>query len=95
MKQFHPLTVRKLEHETGDSVRIAFEVPEAFASEYEFLPGQHLPFQILLEGKQLRRTYSICSAQRESLLEIGVRVQPGGRFSEYAANALKVWSVSC
>jgi ring-1,2-phenylacetyl-CoA epoxidase subunit PaaE len=90
MKQFHPLTVEKIEHETRDSVRIALAVPEEFASEYEFLPGQHLPFQISLDGRKLRRTYSICSAQGVSPLEIGVRVQPGGLFSEYAANALKV-----
>ena len=90
MKQFHPLTVEKIEQETRDSVRIALEVPEEFASEYVFLPGQHLPFQIALDGKKLRRTYSICSEQGVLPLEIGVRVQPGGRFSEYAANALEV-----
>ena len=90
MKQFHPLTVERLEHETRDSVRIALAVPEELASEYEFLPGQHLPFQISLNGKKVRRTYSICSAQGVSPLEIGVRVQPGGLFSGYAANALKV-----
>jgi len=71
-------------------VRIALAVPEELASEYEFLPGQHLPFQISLNGKKVRRTYSICSAQGVSPLEIGVRVQPGGLFSGYAANALKV-----
>jgi ring-1,2-phenylacetyl-CoA epoxidase subunit PaaE len=89
MKQFHPLTVERVVPETEDSVRIAFAVPEEFAAEYEFLPGQHLPFEITRDGKKYRRTYSICSGCKEPLLEIGVRVQTGGHFSEFAAHDLK------
>ncbi len=89
MRQFHPLTIKDIRRETLDSVRIALAVPEELQSEYEFLPGQHLPFEIELDGKKLRRTYSICSGLGEPL-EIGVRVQPGGKFSEYAAEHLSV-----
>jgi len=89
MKQFHPLTIKDIQHETRDSVRIALAVPEELQSEYEFLPGQHLPFEVTIDGKKLRRTYSICSALGQPL-EIGVRVQPGGQFSEYAAENLSV-----
>ena len=70
-------------------MRIALEVPEELESDYAFLPGQHLPFQIEIDGRKLRRTYSICSAAGERPIEIGVRVQPGGAFSEFAANELK------
>jgi ring-1,2-phenylacetyl-CoA epoxidase subunit PaaE len=90
MKQFHPLTIERIEHETTDSVRIALAVPPEFEAEYEFLPGQHLPFEITVDGRKLRRTYSICSAVDERPLQIGIRVQPGGAFSEHAANALAV-----
>ena len=90
MKQFHPLTVERIEHETADSVRIALTVPAEFENEYEFLPGQHLPFEITVGGRKLRRTYSICSGVDERPLEIGVRVQPGGAFSEHAASHLSV-----
>jgi len=90
MKQFHPLTIERIEHETTDSVRIALAVPPECEAEYEFLPGQHLPFEISIDGHKLRRTYSICSGVDERPLEIGVRVQPGGAFSEYAASRLSV-----
>ena len=90
MKQFHPLTITEISHETRDSIRIALVVPEEFRSEYDFLPGQHLPFQITVDGKKLRRTYSICSGTGQESLEIGVRIQPGGQFSEYVANDLAV-----
>ena len=90
MKKFHPLTIERIERETSDSVRIALAVPAEFESDYEFLPGQHLPFEVSIDGKKLRRTYSICSGVDERPLEIGIRVQPGGAFSEYAASQLSV-----
>lgn len=90
MRQFHPLTVERVTPETRDSVRIAFSVPDEFAAEYDFLPGQHLPFQITVGDRKVRRTYSICSARGERPIEIGVRVQPEGRFSGFAAHDLKV-----
>ncbi len=90
MKQFHPLTVERKENETRDSVRIAFSVPEELRAEFAFLPGQHLPIRVQRNGSTLRRTYSICSSPGEWPLEIGVRVQPGGQFSEFVANELAV-----
>ena len=89
MRQYHPLKIKTIQRETRDSVRIAFRVPEELRSEYLYLPGQHLPLQLEIDGKKLRRTYSICSAP-DAPLEIGIRVHPGGRFSEYAANVLSV-----
>lgn len=90
MKQFHSLVVSSKHEETRDSVRIVFEVPEDLRNEYAFQAGQHLPIQIERDGRKLRRTYSICSEQGEWPLQIGVRVQPGGQFSEFAASELKV-----
>ena len=90
MKPFHPLKVVAKQRETGDSVRIALDVPEALRPTFAFHPGQHLPIQAVLDGKRLRRTYSICSGMGDWPLEIGVRVQPGGRFSEFAAGELAV-----
>jgi len=88
MKQFHRLTVRRKQNETRDSVRVGLAVPEALRDEYDFLPGQHVPLELQKDGKKLRRTYSICSQPGENLIEIGIRVQPGGAFSEYAAEVL-------
>jgi len=59
MKQFHPLTIERLERETKDSLRIALAVPKELEADYDFQPGQHLPFEITVDGKKLRRTYSI------------------------------------
>lgn len=90
MKKYRPLKVVAKRQETRDAIRLSIDVPEALRPEFEFQPGQHLPIQVELDGKRLRRTYSICSEPSEWPLEIGVRVQPGGRFSEHAANDLVV-----
>ena len=90
MKQFHPLVVTAKHQETRDSVRIALDVPEDLRDEYAFHAGQHLPLQIERDGKKVRRTYSICSEQGEWPLQIGVRIQPGGQFSDFAANELNI-----
>jgi ring-1,2-phenylacetyl-CoA epoxidase subunit PaaE len=89
VKRFHSLTVASKRNESRDAVRLAIDVPEELRAEFEFLPGQHLPVRIREDGKALRRTYSICSPPGHWPLEIGVRVQPGGRFSEYVANDLQ------
>jgi len=90
MKQFHSLKVAAKSREASDAVRIALDVPEELREEFAFLPGQHLPVQVERDGKRLRRTYSICSRRDQWPLEIGIRVQPGGQFSEYAATELQV-----
>ncbi len=90
MKRFHALEVTAKEFETRDSVRLTLDVPEDKREIFGFLSGQHVPVQITRDGKLLRRTYSICTPSGDWPLEIGIRVQPGGRFSEFAAQELAV-----
>jgi len=88
MIKYHSLVVASRNNETRDSVRIALDVPEDLRGEFAFQAGQHLPIQIERDGRKLRRTYSICSMPGQWPLQIGVRVQPGGQFSEFAADEL-------
>jgi len=90
MRKYHQLTVTEVEQETPDSMRVALDVPAEERDVFRFLPGQHLPMQITLQDKPVRRTYSICSVPGEWPLRIGVRVQPGGKFSGFVASELKV-----
>lgn len=90
MRQFRKLTVVAKTAESKDAVRVALDVPADLRDEYAFLPGQHLPVQIERDGRHVRRTYSICSPEGCWPFEIGVRIQPGGVFGEFAANDLGV-----
>ncbi|MDX1403152.1 MAG: FAD-binding oxidoreductase [Woeseiaceae bacterium] len=89
MRKFHTLKVVDKQTETPDSVRLTLQVPDELKQEFDFLPGQHLPIQIEVDGKPVRRTYSICSSPGNGALQLGIRIQPGGVFSAYVANNLK------
>lgn len=89
MKQFHELKVSRVDRECRDALRVTLDVPIELQQQFVFSPGQHLPLSLMHEGRTIRRTYSICSASGSWPLEIGVRTQPGGEFSEYVANELK------
>lgn len=73
-------------------MRVRLRVPAELEEQFEFLPGQHLPVQVSLNGRKVRRTYSICSVPGQWPLEIGVRVQPNGVFSGYVATELAAGS---
>ena len=88
MRRFHRLTVESIAPEGEDAMRISLQVPPELREQFGFLPGQHLPLQVVLDGRKIRRTYSICSVPGQWPLEIGVRVQPGGLFSEYVKSRL-------
>ncbi|MDH4107076.1 MAG: 2Fe-2S iron-sulfur cluster-binding protein [Gammaproteobacteria bacterium] len=85
MRQYHSLKIASVQQETADSVRIALDVPEELRDEFRHLPGQHLPIEAEIGGKRVRRTYSICTPPGTWPVQIGIRIQPGGQFSNYAA----------
>ena len=89
MRRFHELTVAAVDAAASDAVRVVLDVPEALNDEFRFLAGQHLPVRRNVDGQNLRRTYSICSAPGRFPLQLGVRVQPGGAFSGWLATELK------
>ena len=80
--EFHGLQVRSIVPEGDDAVVLDLAIPPEFRSQYEFEPGQHLTLRRLFDGQDVRRSYSICSAERRGL-QIGVRKVPGGLFSSW------------
>jgi ring-1,2-phenylacetyl-CoA epoxidase subunit PaaE len=65
---FHKLTVREIKNETPDCVSIAFDVPENLQSEFVFEHGQNITIKKEIDGEEIRRSYSICSAPFENEL---------------------------
>lgn len=91
--KFYPLKVKEIRQETPECVSVAFDVPQEYASNFKFEPGQHLIFKKELKGEEQRRTYSICSTPDENELRIAVKQLPGGLFSSFIHNDLKVGDV--
>ncbi|HEX9043310.1 MAG TPA: 1,2-phenylacetyl-CoA epoxidase subunit PaaE [Trebonia sp.] len=83
-RDFHRLTVRRVEPLTGDSAAITFTVPADLAEEFAFAAGQTLTIR---RGED-RRSYSIC-APAGSAPRIGVREVEGGAVSGWLVHDLK------
>jgi ring-1,2-phenylacetyl-CoA epoxidase subunit PaaE len=76
-----PLKVREVVKETSDTVTIYFEQPEPYL---EYLPGQFLTVVLDLEGKEQRRSYSLCTSPFvDPFPGISVKRVPNGLFSNY------------
>lgn len=86
---FHALKIRDLRRETDDCVSIAFEIPEALKDEFAFTAGQNITLKTTVDGKEIRRSYSICSSPSEKELRVAVKQVPGGLFSCFANAGLK------
>lgn len=87
---FHRLTVASVEPLTADSTLVTFEVPEHLRDEFRFEPGQHIAVRTNLGDRDRRRLYSICAPATGTALRIAVKHLPGGVFSTYVAEELKV-----
>jgi len=88
--RFHTLTIAALHRETEDAVSLAFAVPEAVRAAYRFTPGQYLTLSAVIDGEDVRRSYSICSGLDDAELRVAIKRVTGGAFSTWANEALHV-----
>ncbi len=87
---FHKLTVKEIKNETPDCVSIVFDVPQNLKPDFLFEQGQNITIKKEIDGEEIRRSYSICSAPFENELRVAVKKVDGGKFSTYANSILNV-----
>ncbi|MEM1322503.1 MAG: 1,2-phenylacetyl-CoA epoxidase subunit PaaE [Bacteroidota bacterium] len=90
MPRFHALKVADLRRETEEAVSVAFEIPEALADDFHFIQGQYLTLRQQINGEEVRRNYSVCVSPLDGELRVAIKKVPGGRFSTYANDHLKI-----
>lgn len=86
---FHTLTVAAVHKETPECISVVFQVPEALQELYNFKQGQNITLKIILNGEEVRRSYSICSSPFDKELRVAIKAVETGRFSSWANNQLK------
>ena len=86
---FHSLRVKSIVPDTDEAVIVSFDVPNALKNDFEFTQGQHLTLRTRMNGKEERRSYSICSGVDDGELRIGVRHVAGGVMSSWLNQSLK------
>jgi ring-1,2-phenylacetyl-CoA epoxidase subunit PaaE len=87
--RFHNLTVAEVRRETPDSVSILFAVPDELKDAFAFKAGQYLTLRTIIDGEDIRRSYSVCAGETDGELRVGIKKAPGGAFSAFANEILK------
>jgi ring-1,2-phenylacetyl-CoA epoxidase subunit PaaE len=87
--RFHSLQVRQVQHATRDAIAVTFDLPLELADDFNYVQGQYLTLRTTLEGQEVRRSYSICSAVQDQRLRVAIKRVNGGVFSNWAADHLR------
>lgn len=61
---FHALKVADVQRLCDDAVAVTFDVPEDLADTFRFKAGQSLTLRREIDGRDERRSYSICAPMR-------------------------------
>ncbi len=61
-----------------------FEVPEHLREIYQFKQGQNITVKAVIDGEELRRSYSICGNPVDGELRVAIKAVEAGRFSPWA-----------
>lgn len=91
--QFYPLKVSAIQKETKDCVSIAFEIPADLQEQFTYSAGQYITLKKIINGEEVRRSYSLCSSPLENEWRIAVKKVSGGLFSTFANDTLQVGDV--
>jgi ring-1,2-phenylacetyl-CoA epoxidase subunit PaaE len=87
--RFHALKVAEIVPETADANSVRFEIPEELRNEFAFKAGQHLTLRTTIDGEEVRRNYSLCTAPAERDWMVTVKRIGGGVFSNWVGEHLK------
>jgi ring-1,2-phenylacetyl-CoA epoxidase subunit PaaE len=86
--EFHPLIVEAVDSLTDESVAVTFRVPDELRDAFRYQPGQHVTVRREIDGKDVRRSYSICANANRGTLRVGIKRLAGGAFSTWATEHL-------
>jgi len=87
---FYAIPIAKINRETSDSVSITFDVPSLMAGQYQYKAGQYLTFSAIIDGEEVRRSYSMSSSPvTGEQITIAVKEVEGGKMSTYLNRNVK------
>ena len=89
MAKFHSIKVADIYKETKDCSVISFDIPDDLKSEFQFKQGQHLTLRTIIDGNEVRRSYSLCSSPIENKWKVAVKKINEGLFSTFVNEKLR------
>jgi ring-1,2-phenylacetyl-CoA epoxidase subunit PaaE len=88
-RSFHSIGLKSVLRITEDAAELTLDLPEELHEVFHFEAGQYVTFKIILDGEEVRRSYSLCSAPFENVWKVGIKRVKGGAFSNFAIDHLK------
>lgn len=89
MSKFFPLKIKDVIRETSQAVSLEFEIPQELKPEFTFKAGQYITIKTEVDGKEIRRAYSLCTPPTDKTFKVTVKEVPQGTFSVIANNKLE------
>ena len=89
MSKFHRIKIADIYKETKDCSVISFEIPVELQEEFQYSQGQHLTLKSSIDGKEERRSYSLCTSPIENKWKVAVKKINGGVFSTFVNEKIK------
>ncbi|MEN8702937.1 MAG: 2Fe-2S iron-sulfur cluster-binding protein [Polaribacter sp.] len=89
MADFHKVNIQEVKQETANAVSVLFDIPEQLKEDFNFVAGQYITLQTIVNGEEVRRAYSICSTPKSGEIRVAIKAVENGTFSQYATSVLK------
>lgn len=88
--EFYKLRIKDIKRETTEATSFFFDVPDNLKSTFNYEAGQYLTLKDDINGEEVRRAYSICTAPHSGLLATTIKRLAGGVFSNHASEKWEI-----
>src|SRR5436190_15447332 len=85
MSNYYNLKIKEVVKETEEASTFYFQQP---ADRISYKPGQFLTLILKIDNKEVRRSYSLCTAPHEENLAVTVKRVANGKISNYLIDGL-------
>jgi ring-1,2-phenylacetyl-CoA epoxidase subunit PaaE len=92
-QQFYPIQVSEIFKTTADCSVVTFEISDELKETFAYKQGQYLTLKAVINGEEVRRSYSLCSSPIDNQWQVAVKKIEDGRFSTFVNDVLKVGDI--
>ncbi|WP_299062522.1 ferredoxin--NADP reductase [uncultured Polaribacter sp.] len=89
MATFYKVNIQEVKQETANAVSVLLEIPQHLKDNFNFVAGQYITLQKVINGEEVRRAYSICSTPKSGEIRVAIKAVENGVFSKFATSELK------
>jgi len=81
--EFHQLIVSNITRETELAYSYEFEIKDSLLTTFAYKAGQYLTLEVEIEGKKVRRAYSMSSSPKQNSWKVTIKRVENGLFSNF------------